>query len=298
MQNKKKLVSIILNCYNGERYLNEALTSVLNQTYKNWELIFWDNKSTDKSKIILKSFKNNRFKYFYSKNHTSLYKARNLAINKSRGQFISFIDADDTWDENKLLKQIKLFNEKNVAVVYGNSWIKNEKINKKKIFIKHKMNKGYIHDELIKSYNVGILTAVIKKKFIHKKKKIFNDKYNIIGDFDFFLKLSQKYKFNVIQEPVATYRVHDNNLSKLKKDIEIKEYEHWLRNNKKIINKKNFEIIKTKILHLKFIQLKFKKSFLKTLIFLIHNKGKIFNLKNMVILFLPKTILKKIMWFY
>ena len=278
MQNKKKLVSIILNCYNGEKYLNQALTSVLKQTYKNWELIFWDNKSTDKSKIIFKSFKNNRFKYFYA--------------------FISFIDADDIWDENKLLKQIKLFNDKKVAVVYGNSWIKNEKLNKKKIFIKHKMKNGYIHDELIKSYNVGILTAVIKKKFINSKKKLFNDKYNIIGDFDFFLKLSQKYKFNVIQDPVATYRVHDKNLSKLKKNIEIKEFEHWLRNNKKIINKKNFEIIKTKILHLKFIQSKFKKSFLETMSFLIYNKGKIFNLKNMIILFLPKIILKKIMWFY
>ena len=73
--------------------------------------------------------------------------------------------------------------------------------------------------------------------------------------------MSQKYKFNVIQDPVATYRVHDKNLSKLKKNIEIKEFEHWLKNNKKIINKKNFEIIKTKILQLKFIQSKFKKSF-------------------------------------
>ena len=84
----------------------------------------------------------------------------------------------------------------------------------------------------------------------------------------------------------------------MRKDIEIKEFEHWLRNNKKIINKKNFEIIKKKILHLKFIQSKFKKSFLKTTIFLIHNKGKIFNFKNIIILFLSKILLKKIMFFY
>ena len=160
------------------------------------------------------------------------------------------------------------------------------------------MNNGYIHDRLVKSYNVGILTAVIKRKMINTKKKIFNDKYNIIGDFDFFIKLSQKYKFNVVQEPVATYRIHDKNLSKLKKGIEIKEFEHWLRNNKKKINKKNFEIIKTKILHLKFIRSKFKNSFLKTVTYFIQNKKKIFNLKNITILFLPKTILKKIMWFY
>ena len=68
-----------------------------------------------------------------------------------------------------------------MAVVYGNSWIR-WKINKK-IFIKYEMKDGLIHNDLIKSYNVGILTAY-KKKFIGKK-KIFNDKYNIIGDFDF-----------------------------------------------------------------------------------------------------------------
>ena len=121
MQNKKKLVSIILNCYNGEKYLQQALSSVEKQSYKNWELIFWDNKSTDNSKNIFQSFKNKKFKYYLSKKHTSLYKARNLAIKKSRGQFISFIDADDLWERNKLKKQVELFlRNKQVSLIYGN----------------------------------------------------------------------------------------------------------------------------------------------------------------------------------
>ena len=61
------LVSIIMNCYNGEKYLKLALKSLIKQKYKNWELIFWDNKSTDKSKKIFKSFKDKRFRYFYAK---------------------------------------------------------------------------------------------------------------------------------------------------------------------------------------------------------------------------------------
>ena len=60
------LISIIMNCYNGEKYLQEALDSVINQTYKNWEIIFWDNQSTDNSSFILKSYKDHRIKYFYS----------------------------------------------------------------------------------------------------------------------------------------------------------------------------------------------------------------------------------------
>ena len=132
MKHRKVLISIILNCYNGSQYLKEALNSIQNQSYKNWELIFWDNQSKDKSKEILKSFKNKKFKYFLSKKHTSLYAARNLAISKAKGKFISFIDSDDTWESDKLKKQIKFFKEKNVAVVYGNSWIRREETNKKK----------------------------------------------------------------------------------------------------------------------------------------------------------------------
>ena len=132
MQNKKKLVSIILNCYNGEKYLQQALNSIEKQSYKNWELIFWDNRSTDNSKNIFKSFKNKKFKYYISKKHTSLYKARNLAIKKSRGQFISFIDADDLWEKNKLKKQVELFlRNKQVSLIYSNLWIQNENLKKK-----------------------------------------------------------------------------------------------------------------------------------------------------------------------
>ena len=88
------LVSIIVNCFNGEKYLKEALQSVLKQTYKNWELIFWDNQSTDNSKKIFYEFDEKRFKYFSSEKHTTLYEARNNAINKSKGEIIAFLDME------------------------------------------------------------------------------------------------------------------------------------------------------------------------------------------------------------
>ena len=62
---KHPLVSIIMNCHNGEKYLKKSLQSIKNQEYKNWELIFWDNKSSDKSKKIFSQFKDKRFKYFF-----------------------------------------------------------------------------------------------------------------------------------------------------------------------------------------------------------------------------------------
>ena len=93
------IVSIIMNCYNGEKYLREALVSILAQTYKNWELIFWDNQSTDKSVEIFKSYADERLKYFYAPTHTLLYEARNYAIEKASGEFYAFIDVDDWWEK-------------------------------------------------------------------------------------------------------------------------------------------------------------------------------------------------------
>ena len=93
--NNYPLVSVIMNCYDGESYLAEAVKSVLNQTYKNFEVIFWDNQSKDKSAIIYKSFKDKRLKYYYAKKHTSLYDARNLAIKKSKGKLIPFLEVSD-----------------------------------------------------------------------------------------------------------------------------------------------------------------------------------------------------------
>ena len=69
---EEPLVSILMNCFNGEKYLNEALESIMAQTYQNWELIFWDNQSTDQSANIFKSYKDPRLKYFLSPEHTDL----------------------------------------------------------------------------------------------------------------------------------------------------------------------------------------------------------------------------------
>ena len=104
----KPLVSIVMNCFNGEKFLKRALKSIINQRYYNWELIFWDNLSTDQSKNIFLSFDDKRLKYFCSKKFKKLYDARNDALEKCNGKYISFLDVDDCWLEEKLNKQVEL----------------------------------------------------------------------------------------------------------------------------------------------------------------------------------------------
>ena len=125
-QKNHPLISVIVNCYNGETFLRDTIKSILNQSYKNFEIIFWDNQSTDQSASIYKNFKDERLKYYYAKKHTSLYEARNLAIKKAKGKYIAFIDTDDLWVKNKLLLQIKKFKNEKVGLVYSNYYILNQ----------------------------------------------------------------------------------------------------------------------------------------------------------------------------
>ena len=144
---------------------------------------------------------------------------------------------------------------------------------------------------------MGLLSSVIKRSCLGKSKKIFNDKYDIIGDYDLFLRLSKKYKFKAIQEPVATYRLHYNNLSNLNKKHEVFEFKDWLKKNKKNLKKDDYKKIEKKIEILKFISLKFEDEFLKTFLFFISSINSVLSFKNILILILPKFILKKFMWF-
>ena len=246
--NNYPLVSIIMNCYNGETYLAEAVKSILFQTYKNFEVIFWDNKSNDESANIYKSFNDKRLKYFLSNEHTSLYEARNLAIKKSKGKLIAFLDADDLWSGDKLYLQIKKFKNKKVGLVFSNYYFLNQRTGKKKLAYKKKLPEGIIFNELLKDYFIGINTVVMKKS-IFKNKNIFNKKFNIIGDFDFFIRISQNIYFTAIHLPLVTYRIHDKNFSNNNYKMYISELKIWL-NSHKLLSDNNFFYVKEKIIYL------------------------------------------------
>ena len=242
MKKKSPLISIIMNCRNGERFLKNSLKSILNQTYKSWELIFWDNKSTDKSYQILSKIKDKRIKYFLAKKITSLYKARNLAIAKAKGKYICFLDVDDWWAKNKLSTQVNLIKEKKgTNFVYSNFYIYNQSNGRKKIRSKKKLPSGKITQFLLNDYKLGILTVMLKKNYFKNKK--FNYRYNIIGDFDYFINLSLTENFYYIKKPLAYYRIHKDNYSKNTSSYS-RELNQWLLKNSKKLVAKNYSLKK------------------------------------------------------
>ena len=231
-----------MNCHNGERYLHNSLTSVINQSYKNWELIFFDNFSNDKSKDIFESFKEKRFIYFKTIKKLKLYNARRLAIKKCRGKYVSFLDTDDIWKKKKLAYQINLLEKKNCEILYSKFDINNLILKKKYLNSNIDLPNGKITQLLLDDYRVGILTVILKKKIFEKIN--FNKKYSIIGDFDFFVRLSKKFKICSSNKSLAIYRNHSGNLSNNRLDIYIEELKKWLKVNK--ITLRDYNLFKIK----------------------------------------------------
>ena len=179
MQNKT--VSIIMNCYNGQDFLRESINSVINQTYKKWELIFYDNCSTDRSAQIVKKYKDRRIKYFKSKKNLNLGLARKTALSKANGYFVAFLDTDDIWIKNKLKTQLKFLEKKEIGFCISNSLFFN-KFKSKNFYPKKKYFNKKVFYELIENYFISFDTVIIKSKYLKKLNHAIDGRFNIIHD--------------------------------------------------------------------------------------------------------------------
>jgi len=195
-------------------YLREAIDSIYLQSYSNWEIIFWDNASVDSSAEIAKSY-DSKLRYFKVDETTVLGKARVSAVEKARGDYISFLDCDDIWHPDKLKKQVDVISSDNeVGFVYCRA----EKISPRNSSI------GYIPDKKMELPSGRIFKELVKQNFIPFVSVLVSlDKYHECGgfpkhyknstDYYLFLKLSYKYKVAAIDKVCCQYRVHAENMS-------------------------------------------------------------------------------------
>ena len=229
-------VSVIVNFHNGEKYLKKCLDSIIEQNYKNIEIILWDNGSNDGSSNLIKTYRDDRIKYIFNKNKVSLYKARNQAIMYSSGEFIAFLDSDDWWEKDYLSSREIFFSNPDFDFFYSNTNFFYEKLNKYKIYKNYDLPNGNIFNNLSKDYFL-IISGVIFRRDIFKNFGLFNESYNIIGDYEFLMKIAQFCKAHSSNIPMLNYRVHENNFSKLHSKMFYEEFKDWF--NKNILEDKN-----------------------------------------------------------
>ena len=232
---EEPLVSILMNCFNGEIYLREALKSILAQTYQNWELIFWDNQSTDQSADIFKSYKDDRLKYYYSPKHTNLGGGRAKAYPLLRGEFIAILDTDDLWLPNKLEEQLKCFDDENIGISITNTEFFSKK--RSKVLYKKPPTQGWVTNELLKNYYISLETVMLRCSFVQSLEYAFDPDFSHIADFDLIVRTSTVSKLAYIPKVLAKWRVHNASGSWASKEVFVFEKKKWLLKNE---NKSSF----------------------------------------------------------
>ncbi len=220
-------VSIIVNCYNGDEYLRQAIDSIYQQTFTDWEIIFWDNNSNDKSADIAKSY-DNKLKYFLADQTTPLGEARQLALEKASGEWIAFLDTDDYWFKEKLSKQIEKVNNSDFILCYAGVDEIDESGKKIRSVIPN-IKDGYQLGIHLNQFNINMVTPIISNAAL----KEFNIKFDklIIAseEYNIFLKLACVGKFCTIKEVLGVWRIRRNSLTS-------ESYMFWYKDRRRTLD--------------------------------------------------------------
>ncbi|MFL2639457.1 MAG: glycosyltransferase family 2 protein [Flavobacteriaceae bacterium] len=225
--NNANKVSVIIPVFNASKFIKQTINSVLNQTYKNWEILAIDDYSSDNSFEILKHYssKEKRIKVLQNNKNLGAFAARNLGIKMSSGDYIAFLDSDDLWRKDKLEIQINFMKERKCNFTYtGLTRFHKSLTGKEKIIkVPEKVNYNFLMTNTV----IVTSTVVVNIKNIgsFQMENIYYDDYIL------WLTLLKREKFAYgINKPLMDYRILDDSLSRNKFKSAIKVYEIFHKN--------------------------------------------------------------------
>jgi len=276
MSVEQPLVTVLMNCYNGERYLSEAIDSVINQTYKNWEIVFWDNQSSDSSAKLFLEYDDPRLRYFYANKHTGLGDARVEAMKKAEGSWVGILDVDDVWCSKKLELQVDIIQKRTIdsvelGLVYGRVLEIDEKsIEVGEIVHDYYKNRtlphGAILKELLLNGNFIASPSILFSKAAFLRIGGFPKGYLNASDYYVSCAISSIYSVGMVNEYVAKYREHQNNLTLSQKVVAFEEqlmvFDKW-HECIDVSNLKKKKRIKEINVMIAFMEMKYKKNYLR-----------------------------------
>ena len=209
MQNN--LVSIITPSYKSKQFIAQTIESVLNQSYREWEMIIVDDASPDDSNSVIAKYtkKDSRIKLIKLEKNSGPAVARNRAIEEAKGRYIAFLDADDLWMPEKLEKQIAFMQEKDCTLSYTAYETMTEAGVMKNRVVRPSLKLSY--NDLLKSNQIGCLTAIYDTTKIGKMYMPLISKRQ---DYGLWLKILKKIDYAYgIDEPLSVYRIVSNSVS-------------------------------------------------------------------------------------
>ncbi len=217
--------------------VTEAINSILNQTFKDFELIVVDNYSSDNTECVVKSYVDKRIRYFQNQNNGLVSINRNYGIEKSGGEYIAFLDDDDLWLPEKLERQVRLLDSnKELGLVYSDCYVidSNGDLRENTYFYGIKPVRGDAFNELFQCNFIPMLTVVIRREVLDKVGE-FNPRYIVAQDYDLWLRIAEYYPIHFIEQPLAKYRLHSESGSQKNIILSYHEVlqiiEYWLNRN-------------------------------------------------------------------
>ncbi|ACS91097.1 Glycosyl transferase, family 2 [Thermococcus sibiricus MM 739] len=203
--------------YNHEKYIAQAIESVLNQTFPDFELIIIDDGSKDRSKEIIKAYekKDKRIRAIFHKNNKGIARTMNEGLRKAKGKFIALFSSDDVWVKDKLEKQLKFFEKNDDLVVWSEGLVIDAQGNPtggtftQMYGASKKKKSGNLFEELLKGNYIFGQSVILKKKNI--KDITYDERLKYLNDYKFMVDLAYNYEFYYIPEPLAMYRIHGKN---------------------------------------------------------------------------------------
>ena len=213
---KTPLVSVICLSYNHEKYIQQALQSIITQTYANFEIIYLDNNSSDQSfEVGNELLKNSNIKYISKKfdSNLGIPKVLNYAINNLiKGDYICLMAMDDWLEKDNITEKINYFNTNSklgIVYSYGNYYY--DDLNKIEQIPLTYFKEGMVFDELLKRNFVYAMGTIIKKE-VYDTVGLYNEAISI-EDWEFSLRTAQHYHFGLVKKPLFNYRRHSTNYS-------------------------------------------------------------------------------------
>jgi glycosyltransferase involved in cell wall biosynthesis len=212
-------VSVVMPSYNHESYICGSIESVLNQTFRDFELIIIDDGSKDRSAALITDYirKDSRVKAIIHKDNRGIAKTVNDGLEAAGGDYVALASSDDLWMPEKLEKQMEILKENGNVVVWTEADVIDENDNDigqlwTQRYKAEKRNKnGDIYFELL------LGNFIISQSTIFRREAVKNIKYDTslvyVNDYKFVLDLSKKYQYRFISEPLIKYRVHSGNIS-------------------------------------------------------------------------------------
>jgi glycosyltransferase involved in cell wall biosynthesis len=214
------MFTVVMPVFNQEKYINQAIQSVIEQTFLNWEMVIVDNFSTDKTFEIIQSFSDTRIRIHQIQNNDVIARSRNFAIQSSRAKYIAFLDSDDLWSPNKLDHVMRQFNLGADIVYHDVEIISSENVSMGTI--KSRQIKTPQFEDLLMNGNPIVNSSAVIKSSLLYEIGLLSDASDLAGveDYNAWLKSAHRgASFHHIPEMLGVFRIHTESFSALNPNI-------------------------------------------------------------------------------